>query len=296
MNGASDSKSKGRIVQRHRHLRAIRPSTSDEDDAHATHGRVGFGNMIDTAKLDLLDEAIEGKPCYIIHPEGRIIGIWDSITAMALIFTALVTPFEVGFLPSPETPLDGLFVVNRLLDAIFIIDMVLSSLMMYRAPQRKQARVKHAARRSVSTANLRADAEQESREVRPWEFRLKFVCLHYLTGSWFLIDVLSVAPSAFDILPFASPSASLTEDATNNATALGEWGSGDTLLNATGAGGADDDQLLTSVKVLRVIRTLRLMKLLRLVRGSRMLKRWETRISMPYSLISLSQIMLMVLC
>jgi hypothetical protein len=32
---------------------------------------------------------------------------------MALIFTALVTPFEVAFLEAAESPLEPLFIVNR---------------------------------------------------------------------------------------------------------------------------------------------------------------------------------------
>jgi len=42
--------------------------------------------------------------------------VWDSVTALALIFTAMVTPFEVGFLPSAESALEALFLINRLLD------------------------------------------------------------------------------------------------------------------------------------------------------------------------------------
>lgn len=44
---------------------------------------------------------------------------------LALIFTALVTPFEVGFLESP-TSVDGLWIVNRFIDLIFIADMGIS--------------------------------------------------------------------------------------------------------------------------------------------------------------------------
>ncbi len=37
---------------------------------------------------------------------------------VAVLFTATVTPFEVAFL---ETSLNGLFVVNRIVDVIFLI-------------------------------------------------------------------------------------------------------------------------------------------------------------------------------
>jgi hypothetical protein len=242
--------------------------------------------MVDTLKLNEMDEEIEGKPCYIINPEARRMGIWDAITAVALVFTALVTPFEVGFLPPPETPSDWLFVVNRVLDSIFIIDMVISSLMMYRVPQRTLKKRENRALQRGST--LQADlATPET--GRPWEFRLREILKNYLKG-WFLIDLLSVVPSTFDILPFVSP---LPTSVSTNGTESIEWGSGVPLENATDAA-AQPPTRIAGVKVLRVIRTLRLIKLLRLLRGSRVLKRWETRISMPYATIALLQIMLMV--
>lgn len=43
---------------------------------------------------------------------------WDVITFASLIFTAIVAPFEVAFL---KTNVDGLFFVNRFVDAVFVI-------------------------------------------------------------------------------------------------------------------------------------------------------------------------------
>ena len=48
--------------------------------------------------------------------------IWDIVVALALIITAIVTPFEVCFVQD-DSPL--LFVVNRVLDVMFAKDMVL---------------------------------------------------------------------------------------------------------------------------------------------------------------------------
>ena len=52
-----------------------------------------------------------------------------SRTGIALVFTALCTPYEVGFLPAAEAgfPNGGrnLFIINRLIDIVFIIDMFL---------------------------------------------------------------------------------------------------------------------------------------------------------------------------
>jgi len=48
---------------------------------------------------------------------------WDATTSIAIIFTALVTPYEVAFLPMATNGLETLFLINRVLDGIFILDM-----------------------------------------------------------------------------------------------------------------------------------------------------------------------------
>lgn len=46
---------------------------------------------------------------------------FDLCVVVALIFTALVTPYEVAFLGSPDG-VDGLFVINRVIDIVFVCD------------------------------------------------------------------------------------------------------------------------------------------------------------------------------
>ena len=75
-----------------------------------------LNSLADAAKVAEMEEQLHNKPCYIIHPEAGLMSMWDSVTALALVFTAMVTPFEVGFLPSATSPLEALFVINRLLD------------------------------------------------------------------------------------------------------------------------------------------------------------------------------------
>ena len=48
---------------------------------------------------------------------------WGLLILGCMLFTAIVTPYEVALL---ETRLDGLFVVNKLVDAVFILDIVLT--------------------------------------------------------------------------------------------------------------------------------------------------------------------------
>ena len=102
---------------------------------------------------------------------------WDVITAVALIFTAFVTPFEVGYLPSPKRWDEPLFIINRIIDCVFVFDMICAFFLMQRA-----------------------DVTKHGGTAYEWEMRLHVLAMNYLK-CWFLIDVESVAPSIFDILP-----------------------------------------------------------------------------------------------
>ena len=48
-------------------------------------------------------------------------GYWDGLTSIALLFTATVTPYEVALL---QPVFDPLFIVNRVVDGIFAIDVL----------------------------------------------------------------------------------------------------------------------------------------------------------------------------
>ena len=88
----------------------------DHDVEKATEMLRKKGLLKVTAKED-------GPPWYIIDPRiSTNLAFWDGTTLVALIFTALITPFEVAFLPSAQD-VNALFIVNRLIDTIFIFDM-----------------------------------------------------------------------------------------------------------------------------------------------------------------------------
>ena len=72
---------------------------------------------------------------WLIDPrKSTFIGYWDMITGVALIYTALVTPWEVAFAEPPTTALEAMFVFNRFIDCIFIVDMALQFQLIYQAP------------------------------------------------------------------------------------------------------------------------------------------------------------------
>ena len=102
---------------------------------------------------------------YVINPNNDSMRYWDLITSVCLLFTMSVTPFEVAFL---EPKIDVLFVVNRTVDLVFLVDIVLNFFLMY-----------------------------VDRNTGKWVSQLKTIQYNYLRGTFF-IDVISILP--FDIV------------------------------------------------------------------------------------------------
>ena len=134
-------------------------------------------DIIDTQKVSSDHQKMADAPWYILRPTSKFASYWDMVTTLALVFTALVTPFEVAFLPPAETLDDGLFWVNRIVDLVFIFDMTFQFCMMY---------------------PVRTDGGSGT----SWEYRLKFIALHY-AKTWLVPDFASIFPSVFDIEPVA---------------------------------------------------------------------------------------------
>ena len=72
----------------------------------------------------------------VINPRSLFIRVWDLITVAALLFTAFVTPFEVAFFGSGVYSGPINFTLNRLVDLIFTLDIVLNFFLPYRASQK----------------------------------------------------------------------------------------------------------------------------------------------------------------
>ena len=63
---------------------------------------------------------------YVVDPRNsQLVGRWDLSVAVALIFTAIVTPVEVGFLEPSRFANEPLFILNRIVDFFFAGDLVL---------------------------------------------------------------------------------------------------------------------------------------------------------------------------
>lgn len=107
----------------------------------------------------------------VLHPEeSSFARHWDMVTAVCLVFVCFISPYEVAFHTQQETTVGALFVMNRLVDAVFICDMGIQFFVMY----------------PVTTHHSTVYIAEHVLIMR-----------HYLR-TWFMVDLVSVFP--FDIL------------------------------------------------------------------------------------------------
>eukprot|EP00747_Dinoflagellata_sp_TGD_P206798 gnl/TRDRNA2_/TRDRNA2_80453_c0_seq1.p1 gnl/TRDRNA2_/TRDRNA2_80453_c0~~gnl/TRDRNA2_/TRDRNA2_80453_c0_seq1.p1 ORF type:complete len:670 (+),score=98.45 gnl/TRDRNA2_/TRDRNA2_80453_c0_seq1:103-2112(+) len=100
---------------------------------------------------------------FLIDPDCWYMERWDCVVMLALCFVGVVTPFEVAFLESSMSPL---WVLNRIIDFVFIKDIVIQFFLMFREGEGSQPIL------------VRDHIRIRNRYLR----------------SWFGLDVLSVLP------------------------------------------------------------------------------------------------------
>lgn len=133
-------------------------------------------NRFVVSKQDVAPALIKRGPCgfELFDPrESSFLVYWDIVTLLALVYTAFVTPYEISFITDFSLLL---FVFNRIIDVIFISDMIVSFSTMI-PPSKSMA--------------LSGGTQ--------WQTRSSAIAFHYLTG-WFTVDFVSVAVSAGDIV------------------------------------------------------------------------------------------------
>ena len=136
-----------------------------------TDGRQSFGIQVEQVRAQLAAR----RSRRIIHPrESKWAQYWDTCSLVMVLFTAIVTPYEVGIsTPTPIWDLTAtqypLFVINRIVDAFFMVDLGLSFFLAYQLPPHKGG---------------------------AWVIDQRQIARHYLC-SWFPADLISVLP--FDL-------------------------------------------------------------------------------------------------
>jgi hypothetical protein len=132
-------------------------------------------SLISVIKNALAENASSTPSMWVIDPrDSEWLSYWDLLSFGALIFTAIVTPYEVSFLEE-ECLADGvsaLFIINRLIDTIFVTDLLLQFCLSFPIP---------------------------TTEGTVWVTEPCAIWKHYL-HSWFTLDFLSCAVSAIDFM------------------------------------------------------------------------------------------------
>ena len=207
---------------------------------------------------------------FVVRPgKTRWLVAWDAVSTCALIYTAIFTPFEAAFVSpalGPASWTDAWFLVNRMLDVIFTVDMCLQFFVAYQ----------------------RADV----RGGEVWVESHTLVIRHYVT-TWFPLDCSTIViPAIFDFY-LASPQFGEAELAAGKRAAAGAARRlSEAVGVAAGAGpgpgpgapsAATEVGFAANMQILRTLRVLRLIKLVRLVRASRVFERWKSKITISYA-------------
>ena len=132
------------------------------------------------------DSGLKARSCarWLIDPRNNPrVAYWDATTASALIFTALITPFEVGFLDPPRSFFEPLFLINLMITLIFAVDCALQFVLL---------------------------VEVQTPMGYIWVSDMRVIARTYLR-SWFTIDVLSIGVSAIDFISLADSDSITTE-------------------------------------------------------------------------------------
>ena len=150
------------------HAREIR--TEDEDKQTSQAPIVGSLSNIVGKK-----ERFSARRYYTAHTTKKAIdpshprrARWDLVSAVALLFTAYAVPFEIAFAITPNLALN---IVSRVVDMIFVVDIVLNFITAY----------------ELSHGRL--------------EYHRKATAIHYLKG-WFTLDFIATIP--YDLISSAA--------------------------------------------------------------------------------------------
>eukprot|EP00966_Prymnesium_polylepis_P146009 3372646-Prymnesium_polylepis.3 len=154
-------------------MQPSREMTRRTKDSHDTQLELAASR-----KLELGNVATQSK--WLIDPrKSTWLPYWDFATAIALCFTALVTPYEVAYL---KPNIIALFMINRLVDVIFGTDIIFQFFLAHPLANGNGAH---------------------------WVLDLPAIRRHYLKG-WFVLDLLSTLVSVFDVIGFIMADDSFT--------------------------------------------------------------------------------------
>ena len=115
------------------------------------------------------------------------------------------------------------------------------------------------------------------------EMRPRRVAYRYVR-TWFAVDLVSTAISAFDLIEVADAGA-----AAAGASATAAGGGGGAGGGGAGSGYSIDAEWASRMKGVRVLRALKLVKLARLLRSSRIVRRWSAHFAIDQRTLAITQ-------
>jgi len=149
-----------------------------EECAHIYPGRQ-WSELSTREQTDVIRTALHPQH-WLIDPHCDYMKYWDLVLSVALLFTGVVTPYEVIFVGTVTWD-SWLFLVNRIVDMIFVKDMVMQFFL------------------KVETGNTALTGSVLLKD--PWKIRKR-----YLT-RWFVIDFISIMPFDVFFMFYTGPSA-----------------------------------------------------------------------------------------
>ena len=220
--------------------------------------------QITLTKVKALRKQLQRQRKKTLDPHSKLMQRWDVVTTVALVFTASVTPFEVCILnPLPADLIlhDPLSWMNRLVDLVFIMDIVVQCFLSYQ--------------------------ESATRGGR-WVYDLRKIVSRY-ARTWMGLDVITAIPIDVILAVYEL----LNRPPTAVLQCGGEFGctltEGNlTLANLT-AGTSTEGPRDSGADALRIVRMIRLVKLGRIVRTARILRRWQARLALSFAKVALMQ-------
>ena len=173
---------------------------------------------------------------------------------------------KIAFVDSPNIPdpADGLYIFNRAIDIIFIVD--LATTFVVALPKESVD--------DEAAALGGADEEEEGSLLAKntqYEYRLSRIAIAYAKG-WLALDSMSMVPSAFDVYFAVSGQCdALDEEGAELVTStLRMLSEGSDAPGASSSLGAA--RMTRTLKLVKFMRMARMLKMLRLLRLTKLLK------------------------
>jgi potassium voltage-gated channel Eag-related subfamily H protein 7 len=141
---------------------AVVPMAQEETDPASQQ----VGAIPATPKPPAPPVKVKHRSQLVLFPTSKWMRKWNGIMALLMLFTSIVTPYEVAFLETicPQNKIDILFLINRLVDLVFVTDIIINMHLSYYDNHRAM-----------------------------WVGKLPLIRRHYVCG-WFTIDFLSTIP------------------------------------------------------------------------------------------------------